>query len=212
MKKIFCILLIIAAANIQPAEAQEKNLDTMLHKIFRSIKYKDTTSFASLFPNREQMRLLIKEAYGDKYEKEAADSLLEKDFKLDSEENFSKMAKEKFLQPFQDFIKEMEENQNINLSVLSLVGYTIDTLSKDYPKSVKGNLNVSFEGKEYTIKFIDIIWSDHDNGWYGVELRNIISKEELTRVNKLSKPGVKQLSKPAINKKSKPSVHKSKAN
>ncbi len=157
MKKLLFILLVVLI-NGHAVQAQITNPDTMVHRLFGSLKAKDEKAFVALYPNMQQMqRIMTKMFTGIKAEmaKKKAEAL-PKDKTTDSAllvfanldsiivaelekatspESLVEM-KTKFAKDFQSMI-DKGEKRGIDWTKTEMVNYTFDTASLKDSNSIK---------------------------------------------------------------------------
>ncbi|MDQ6610683.1 MAG: hypothetical protein M3Y85_12770, partial [Bacteroidota bacterium] len=135
--KVFIFLAAICLSTAS-AIAQVSNQDTMINKLFASLKAKDEKAFVALYPNASQfgkmMRVMMEGmlkseqmqkmmAADEKSKNMNIDSLINTEVgKMNKPEVFAEMQK-KFGKSFQKII-EAGEKKGVNWSAAKLVSYT----------------------------------------------------------------------------------------
>jgi hypothetical protein len=203
MKHLLFILLLLTVTF--STAAQEKNLDSMIHKIFYSVNGQDELAYLKLFPNRLQMKQLVEIETKGKATK-AQDSLISEMFGLNSDVAYENVMPAIFLRSFGHRLEEIER-LGINKNSMVLKGYTLNNLIVAKDSGVNGVMYLFANGKDYEMKFKDVFWSATDSVWLGVELVGIIPKGGKYNENKMKRssnedhgPPVGDASKPKTTK------------
>ena len=169
------------------ASAQEKNLDSMIHKIFHAVNNQDEEAYLKLFPTRLQFMALLKMESKNKVSP-AQDSMIAEMFGLSSDEAYSKSMRNVFLESFGKRMEEMDR-LGINKGSLSLVDYTYKSFKQAKDSGVNGVMFLKASGKDYEMKFKDLFWSPLDSAWMGLVLVGIIPKGGKYPENKINRSG-----------------------
>jgi len=196
------ILFIAVSFTIQSAHAQVSNADSMIHKIFTTLKNKDEKAFVALYPNAKQfssfMRIMMEQmmnseqmqqmmAMDEKSKNMNIDSLINTEVnKLTNPEAFAKME-QSFATKFKEIIKNGED-KGINWNDAKLATHTIDstnTLGNEMEmlqtvgfKAIKGVIDFRSSGKDYHMSFDKIMFIPSEGGWYGGEFPQVALKSE----------------------------------
>jgi len=191
----FCFLL-------QQAQAQVSNPDTMIHKMFATLKAKDEKAFVALYPNASQfgkmMRVMMEQmlkseamqqmmAMDEKSKNMNVDSLINTEVaKLNNPEVFAEMEK-KFSKSFQKII-EKGESKGVDWKEARLVSYTMDSVSLDEEniemfkgsgiRNIKGVIDFRSGDSAYQMSFDKIVYLPADGGWFGGEFPQLVRQGE----------------------------------
>jgi hypothetical protein len=197
------VLLLAVSLFTASADAQVSNIDTMIHKLFTTLKQKDEASFVALYPNGTQMANLVKGMLETVFKSEEMQKMLAMDEKsknmnIDSLVNaqVSQMnkpetqaeMKKAFAKNFQDII-EKGEKKGVNWSQAQLVSYTLDSTSDASDeemkmfagagvKNLRGVISFNSGGTDYEMNFDKILRIPTEGGWFGGELKQVIKKGE----------------------------------
>jgi hypothetical protein len=174
MKKLIWIFL-LASVSFSSA-AQETQIDGMLVKILDALKNKDEEAFLRLFPTRQQFITMIRLAFPEDAN-DLSDSVL--GVKLGPDEaGFQKAMRPRFSGSFKRLIK-MAEEKNIDLSTIQYDSHIYQIKKEEgNVKIASGIINLSTGGKNYELKYSDMVWLPKDSAWFGVDLKGIILKGE----------------------------------
>lgn len=204
MKKLKTLLFIAATIFTTVTQAQVNSADSMVQRIFATLKAKDVQGFVALYPNAKQfgtmMRTMMEQMMNSEQMKEAMatdpnaknmniDSLIEAQIsQLSNPEAFAMMEK-KFGQTFKKVI-EKGESKGVNWSDATLVSYTIDSSAslEDGPdmemlknsglKAMKGVIEFKVKDSSYQLAFDKIIYIPTERGWFGGEFPQLAHKGE----------------------------------
>lgn len=196
------ILFLAVYFSIQPAKAQVGNQDTMIHKLFATLKAKDEKAFIALYPNpvqlgkvvrvmmeqvlkSEQMQMIM--AADEKSKNLNIDSLINTEVaKVNNHEAFAEMEK-RFGQSFQKTISTGEK-KGVKWNEAKLISYTTDTVTGADPekemfkasgiKNLKGIIDFSVGDSAYQMSFDKIIYIPTEGGWFGGEFQQVVHKGE----------------------------------
>lgn len=197
-------LTLILAFNLSVscANAQVSSPDTMIHKLFATLKAKDEKAFVALYPtgaqfgrmmrgmmegllNSEQMKQMM--AMDPKSKDLNIDSLINTEVdKMSKPEVFADMQKS-FGKKFQDII-EQGEKKGVKWNTAKLVTYTTDTtaaVSQEMEmfkasgiKNMKGVIDFTAGDSAYQMSFDKLIFIPAEGGWFGGEFDEVIRKGE----------------------------------
>jgi citrate lyase gamma subunit len=181
--------------------AQIKSPDTMVHRIFASLKAKDQQAFVQLYPNAQQFGRFIRNIMEQTMKSEEIRKLMEADEKtkginLDSlietqvaavsgPEAMAQMQQE-FGKVFQNII-EKGEKKGVNWSEAKLTGFTIDTAAVGaegapfQPKGIKeakGVIDFTVGDVPYQLAFNKMMFIESEGGWFGADFPQIARKGE----------------------------------
>lgn len=203
MKSIKRIILLVAVSLfIETANAQVSNPDTMIHKIFATLKAKDEKAFVALYPNATQfgkmIRIMMEKmlnsdemkqmmAADEKAKNLNFDSLINVEVaKLNNPEVFAEMKKS-FASSFQKII-EKGVKKGVNWAEANLVNYTLDSVSLDEEdmamfkgsgiKNMKGVMDFTAGSTPYQMSFNKIVFLPTEGGWFGGEFPQLARKGE----------------------------------
>ena len=199
-KRLF--FLSCAVLLMKSSHAQISSPDTMVHRIFTSLKNKDEKGFVALFPNQEQMtKMMSKLMAGLVTEIAKMDTTNKKEIRQDdlnemmleqmkSKTKPEELTKEyeRFGKNFRDIIKKGEQ-RGINWNNITLLKYTYDTIAmKDEMavklfgtagmKSMKGQLFFTSADTIYQVSFKETMYLPEERGWYGAELYRLKTENE----------------------------------
>lgn len=199
--KPFVFLFALLAAS-QLLHAQVQTADSLVRKIFNSLKAKDEKAFVSLYPNGQQfgrfMRTVMEGAMKSEQMKEIM-SLDEKtkNLNLDSlidaqvamfmmPEMVNKMQAD-FAKTFQRII-EKGEQKGVNWSQAELKSFTLDSSAvegdENMPlqlaglKEAKGVIDFSVGDSAYQLAFNKMMFIQSEGGWFGAEFPQLARKGE----------------------------------
>jgi hypothetical protein len=176
--KQFIILLFGAAWFCTPAAAQAKEGDAQIQKAFTSIKNVDEQAFLQLFPDYVHMKAMFA-LLGQNIKDSQMRKDAEKEFAGFTEQRYNEEFVPELKKNFQRFVSGARE-KGIDLSKLDFVSSVYEVKHQDEVglKTLKGNMNVKDDRQEYEISFSDIIWSEADGKWFGINLEGIKKKGE----------------------------------
>ena len=203
MKKTKRLILLAAAAiSFQFVSAQVRSQDSMIHKIFATLKAKDEKAFIALYPNSAQFSKMMRTMMGvmlnseqmqqmmaadEKSKNLNIDSLIDAEVaKLSKPEAFAEMEKS-FARSFNKII-EKGESKGVNWNEATLVTYTIDTtaqldeelelLKSTGFKAMKGVIDFKSAGTDYQMSFDKVMFLPDEGGWFGGEFPALAKKGE----------------------------------
>lgn len=199
-KPFVFLFALLAAGHI--LHAQVKTADSLVHKIFASLKAKDEKAFVSLYPNGQQfgrfMRTVMEGAMKSEQMKEIM-SLDEKtkNLNLDSlidaqvamfmmPEMVNKMQAD-FAKTFQRII-EKGEQKGVNWGQAQVTGVTLDSSAvkgdENMPfqlaglKEAKGVIDFTVGDSAYQLAFNKMMYIESEGGWFGAEFPQLARKGE----------------------------------
>jgi|GEM_PF-5043346 len=185
------------------ASAQVSNADSMIHRLFSSLKNKDEKSFVTLYPNTQQMNKLVRGmmetmfkseemqkmmAMDEKAKNMNIDSLIEVQMaQMNKPETQAQMQKS-YGETFRSII-EKGEKKGVNWSQAQLVSYTIDSAANANDeemrmfagsgiKAIKGVIDFRAGGTDYQMNYDKVLYIPSENGWFGGEFKQVIKKGE----------------------------------
>lgn len=192
------ILLFFALPALQ---AQVSNQDTMVHRIFASLKAKDQQAFVALYPNAQQFGRFIRNIMEQTMKSDQIKALMEADEKtkgmnLDSlieaqvatisaPEAMVKMQDE-FAKVFKSII-DKGEKRGVKWSEATLTGYTIDTVAVEaegapfQPKGIKeakGVIEFTVGNVPYQLAFNKMMFIESEGSWFGADFPQLARKGE----------------------------------
>lgn len=209
------VSLIAASCFISSVNAQVANADSMIHKVFATLKAKDKKAFVALYPSSTQFPKIMRSMMNQMMKSEQMmqmmandpssknlniDSLIDAQVnQMSSPEALSKME-EKFSNNFKEAI-EKGESKGVNWSNAEITSYTIDSSSSSITgdptddmvkgtgmKSMKGVIDFKSGDSAYQMSFNEIIYMPSENGWFGGDFRQVIRKGESFQEEETSMP------------------------
>jgi hypothetical protein len=181
--------------------AQINSADTMVHRIFASLKAKDQQAFVQLYPNAQQFGRFIRNIMEQTMKSDEMKKLMEADEKtksinldslietqvatVSSPEAMGKMQEE-FEQTFQQII-EKGEKKGIKWNDAKLTGYTLDTVAVEaaeapfQPKGIKegkGVIDFTVGEVPYQLAFNKMMYIESEGGWFGADFPQVARKGE----------------------------------
>ena len=174
------LLLLIPATSA----AQTASVDSLVHKLFLSLKNKDEKSYIDLFPSytltKNMFRKSVEKMKGNIAIPDAKinmDSLMDAELDKFTEDTYKADIQGNLRKSFQSIIKE-GEYKGIKWSRSQLASYTLDTINEPDidVTSVKGMLNLTDSANEYELYFTDILFFEEDKKWYGASLNKLVRK------------------------------------
>lgn len=201
-KRLAVLTFTILIATV--VDAQVKNADTMIHKLFISLKNKDEKAFITLYPNGQQMASLMRGMMETMFKSEEMQKMMAMDEKsknmnIDSliSAQISQVTKpeaqaemqKSFGKSFQDII-EKGEKKGVAWSGAQLVSYTLDSSdqaggdqeAKMFAgagiKNLKGVIDFKAGGADYQMNFDKVLYIPSEGGWFGGEFKQVIKKGE----------------------------------
>jgi hypothetical protein len=204
MKYIKRLVLLVALSFFAThINAQVKTADSMIHKLFASLKNKDEKAFTSLYPNGQQMASLMRGMMETMFKSEEMQKMMAMDEKsknlnIDSLINaqLSQMTKpeaqaemqKSFAKNFQEIV-EKGEKKGVNWSQAQLVSFTLDSTAQVDDeemkmfagagiKNLKGVIDFKAGGTDYQMNFDKVLYIPSEGGWFGGEFKQVIKKGE----------------------------------
>ena len=196
-------LFVIISFVTTSVSAQVKTADSMVHKLFGSLKNKDEKSFTSLYPNGQQMASLMRGMMESMFKSEEMQKMMAMDEKsknlnvdslIDAQlaqvtkpEAQAEMQKS-FAKNFQEIV-EKGENKGVNWSDAQLVSFTLDStaqvddeemkmFARSGVKNLKGVIDFRAGGTDYQMNFDKVLYIPSEGGWFGGEFKQVIKKGE----------------------------------
>lgn len=204
MKKLKCLVALFAICFFcTTVQAQVRNADTMVNKLFTALKNKDEASFLALYPTGKQMGNLVKGmletmfkspemqqmmAMDEKSKNMNIDSLVDVQVsQMNKPETQAEMQKG-FARNFKEII-EKGEKKGVNWNQAQLTSYSLDSTSEmegeemkmfggSGIKNLKGVIDFRSAGTDYQMNFDKILLIPSENGWFGGEFKQVIKKGE----------------------------------
>jgi hypothetical protein len=195
----FFLLLAICFAT-QPMRAQVSNADTMIHKLFATLKAKDQNAFISLYPDANQFGRFIRNIMEQTMKSDEIKKMMEMDPKtkginLDSlvdvetanatkPEAMAALSKE-FSRQFQQIIAKGEK-KGVKWNEAVLTSYTIDSsaaqegvpfVPKGF-KEAKGVIDFKVGNEAYQLAYGKVMFLESEGGWFGAEFPQLARKGE----------------------------------
>jgi hypothetical protein len=201
IKRLILFLAVSFAATT--ASAQVSTPDSMIHKLFASLKNKDENSFLALYPTGKQMGNLIRSMMETMFKSEEMQKMMAMDEKsknmnIDSlinaqitqatkPETQAEMQK-KFGETYSSII-EKGEKKGVNWGNAKLVSFTMDSTAEADDeemkmfagsgiKNLKGVIDFTSGGTEYQMNFDKVLFIPSEGGWFGGEFKEVIKKGE----------------------------------
>jgi hypothetical protein len=202
MKQIrVAVFLAVVCFAAQSLSAQVSNADTMIRRIFATLKANDQKAFVALYPNRQQfgrfMRNLMEQTFNsEEMKKVMAQDEKAKNLNIDSligaqvatltsEAAFSQMENA-FGAMFQSIIKKGEA-KGVKWSDATLVSYTIDSsadVADGAPfqpagmKALKGVIDFTSGGSPYQLAYEKVMYLPTEGGYFGADFPQLARKGE----------------------------------
>ena len=203
MKNTLRFALVIALFfSVQSIHAQVSTADSLVQKVFATLKSKDEKAFVALYPNAPQfgrfIRTIMEQAMKSDVVKQAmAADEKSKNMNIDSlinsqvtavsnPETFGKMQDE-FGKSFQKIV-EKGEQKGVNWNEAKLTGFTIDSSSMEGMEGVpfklnglkeaKGVIDFTVGGSAYQIAYNKMMYIQSEGGWFGAEFTQLARKGE----------------------------------
>jgi hypothetical protein len=185
------------------AFAQVSNADSMIHRLFNSLKNKDEKSFVTLYPNTQQMNKMVRGMMETMFKSEEMQKMMAMDEKaknmnidslidvqmaqMNKPETQAEMQKS-YGESFRSII-EKGEKKGVNWSQAQLVSYTIDTTAKADDqemrmfagsgiKAMSGIIDFKAGGTDYQMNYEKVLYIPSERGWFGGEFKQVIKKGE----------------------------------
>ncbi|HEX8314032.1 MAG TPA: hypothetical protein VF609_03520 [Flavisolibacter sp.] len=205
MKHIKRLIFLFAFAfAVTTGNAQIKSADSIINKLFTSLRNKDEKAFITLYPNGQQMASLMRGMMETMFKSEEMQKMMAMDEKsknmnIDSLINaqISQVTKpeaqaemqKSFGKSFQDII-EKGEKKGVNWSGAQLVSYTLDSSAQAGDdqeakmfagagiKNLKGVIDFKASGTDYQMNFDKVLYIPSEGGWFGGEFKQVIKKGE----------------------------------
>ena len=197
-RRVLFAFLLLSLTNLQ---AQEKNADTLVHRVFAALKAKDQQAFIQLYPNAQQFGRFIRNIMEQTMKSEEIKKLMAADEKskglnidslidaqvvaVSSPEAMGKMQEE-FEKTFQQII-EKGEKKGIRWNEAKLTGYTLDTVEVEngaapfQPKGIKeakGVIDFMVGTVPYQMAFTKMMYIESEGGWFGADFSQVARKGE----------------------------------
>jgi citrate lyase gamma subunit len=203
MKSIRCIVTAIAIfLSASSLNAQVSTADSLIQKVFATLKAKDQKAFVALYPNAQQFGRFIRNIMEQTMKSEEMKKLMAMDEKskgmnldslieaqvaaVTSAEGFGKMEGE-FGKAFQKII-EKGEQKGVNWSEAKLTGFTIDSVAmgekEGIPfgitglKEAKGVIDFTVGDSAYQLAYNKMMYIQSEGGWFGADFAQLARKGE----------------------------------
>lgn len=198
-KPIVLFFALFAANTIM--HAQVKTADSLVHKLFSTLKAKDEKAFVALYPNGQQfsrfMRTVMEGAMKSEQMQEMLkmdttknlniDSIIDMQVAMFSKPEMVQQMQGEFAKTFQRII-EKGEQKGVNWSQASITGFTIDSSAvkgdESMPfelaglKEAKGVIDFSVGDSAYQLAFSKMMYIESEGGWFGAEFPALARKGE----------------------------------
>ena len=196
---VFLFALFAAGPSLH---AQVRTADSLVHKIFATLKSKDEKAFVSLYPNGQQfgrfMRTVMEGAMKSEQMKEIMsmdektknlnlDSLIDAQVAMFMMPEMVNKMQADFVKTFQRTI-EKGEQKGVNWSQAQLTGFTIDSSAvkgdENMPfelaglKEAKGVIDFTVGDSAYQLAFSKMMYIQSEGGWFGAEFPQLARKGE----------------------------------
>jgi hypothetical protein len=182
MKNILagCLLFFFSIAHTI-AQAQEKDPDVLIQKLWTSVKNSDQDAYLRLFPGYEKTKTLLKSYYGNMKDS-AAKKMFEKYLSELTEEKFQDEMMSRVKEQFSSFQVETR-NKSIDLNAMRFDSSAYEILNTDEMtgveiRTLKGTIYLKNDTTTYELAFSGSLWSESEQGWYGAILDRIGKKGE----------------------------------
>jgi hypothetical protein len=179
MKKIsglfICCLLLLFAFR---TEAQIKDKDTLVQRIYRAVKNSDEQAFVKLFPDYRQIRAILDNIL-EKVKDSSERAMMAQGFLQLNEDMYKDKMIHEITGSFQKLIKQGTD-KGITWSHLAFTGSNVEEeILEDFgSKQLKGVIHLKDANQEYDLHFSETIWSEPEKAWFGAILRGIVKKGE----------------------------------
>lgn len=199
IRLVLVVALFAASASLY---AQAPTPDSLVHRIFASLKAKDQQAFVALYPNGPQfsrfMRTIMEQAFkseqmremmglGDSARSLNIDSLIDKQVAIFSTPEMAANMQAEFGKTFQKII-EKGENKGVNWSEAKLTSFSLDTTSMegvenipfklDGIKEANGVIDFMVGDSAYQLVFNKMMYIQNEGGWFGAEFPQLARKGE----------------------------------
>ncbi|MDQ3279686.1 MAG: hypothetical protein M3Q06_15275 [Bacteroidota bacterium] len=198
-KRLFLFFALVAAGPL--LHAQVKTADSLVQRIFASLKAKDEKAFVGLYPNGQQfsrfMRTVMEGAMKSDQMKEMMsmdttkkiniDSLIDAQVAMFAQPQMVQQMQTEFAKTFQQVI-EKGEKKGVNWNQARLTGFTIDSSSvkgdESMPfdlaglKEAKGVIDFTVGDSAYQLAFGKMMYIQSEGGWFGAEFPQLARKGE----------------------------------
>lgn len=163
---LFILLIGFAAANAQPCTA-----DTLMQRIFRSVKDSNESDFRNLLPNLEQFREFQSKLV--RY-KPSGDTVIQ--FNGRPEDMYAGYIKE-VLDQFRSVLRKARLRKvDLAKAKYSDATYTVFPKEGIEGKRMTGSIRFTAGEDEYWLLFSDVYWNESAKDWRGVDLMGIVNK------------------------------------
>lgn len=177
MKKtsLLLTLCLILFFSVQ-TQAQVKDKDTMIQRIFTAVKNSDEQAYLKLFPSFTQLQALFNHML-DNMKDSSMRMVMRQQFQQLNEETYKQKMGEELKSSFRQLIQNGKE-KGINWADLSYVGSHSEEENVDEigGKQISGTIQLKDASQEYNLYFSDVIWSEPHKAWFGAMLKGITRK------------------------------------
>lgn len=171
---MLCLVFLFAFS----AEAQVKDKDTLVQRIYRAVKNTDEQAFVKLFPDYKQIRAILDNML-EKVQDSSARAMMAQGFLQLNEDMYKDKMLHEITGSFQKLIKQGTD-KGITWSDLAFTGSNVEeeNLEDFGSKQLKGVIHLKDAKQEYDLHFSETIWSEPEKAWFGAILRGIVKKGE----------------------------------
>jgi hypothetical protein len=176
----FVVLLLLLSGTGFTIHAQDAAKDQMVKSVFNALQKKDKQAYIKLFPDLAAFKRLTTEVLKNVGRD---DEMAAEQIKKIQEWTQAEYDAE-FVTDIQKEFKEKIENaeeKGIDWAGAVFNKWTeeeasdIDKIGADV-KTIAGTIYFTSKGKEFEIRFREIVWSESDKRWYGVDLKDVREK------------------------------------
>lgn len=196
------VFLVALLATGPLLHAQVKTPDSLVHRIFATLKAKDEKAFVSLYPNGQQfgrfMRTIMEGAMKSEQMQEVMgmdektknlniDSLIDTQVAMFMQPEMVNKMQEDFSKTFHRII-EKGEQKGVNWSQAQLTSFSLDTSAvkgdENMPfelsglKEAKGVIDFTVGDSAYQLAFGKMMYIQSEGGWFGAEFPQLARKGE----------------------------------
>lgn len=189
--------LVFATTTLQ---AQVRDADSMIQKVFASLQAKDQKAFVALYPSGQQFSRFMRNIMEQTLKSDEMKKMMEADEKskgmnvdsliesqvalLSTPESMAKMQQE-FGNVFQRII-EKGEKKGVKWNAAKLTSYTMDTsaVEGDAPfqpaglKEAKGVIDFTVGNDAYQLAYAKMMYLQSEGGWFGADFPQLARKGE----------------------------------
>lgn len=177
-KTRFFIALCFLLFSSVKVQAQIKDKDTLVQRIFTAVRNNDEQAYLKLFPSFNQLQAIFNHML-DNMKDSSMQKVLRQQFQQLKEEEYNRKLMEELKISFQQLMQKGRE-KGINWVDLTYVGSS--TKEEDVDELVgrqfSGIIQLKDARQEYDLHFSDVIWSEPAKAWFGAMLNGITLKGE----------------------------------